>query len=798
MSTNPVTILSDWSTKKEYRTECELEEWCRHTGRSRFLAGNWEAGAAGFLSDLLMENYQQGLSVCYQHNAGKPGKLAAVWDYIPSEDAFVELSAEAFSYVLNRIDDGGPYYLIAGGLGSRLEYKLWRNHPLWGQSWHLKGISLAIADDTDMLCVMRSIANEKFGMTEGYKPMTKAERELLGAYFIECIADTTGLIEVTARPQGGKKLVRYVEPTSTYMDFLRNWKDSPMGYRPIYVPMIAPPRDYTDMVNGGYYSITTSCFKRDSSKFALKDWTHNQKLFDVINYLQSIPFKFDWPQIEIAKELWRYGHTVGKLPKREPMTKPVEWKYGSAKRFFTDFFKYKQDQRKNGDRTRFLNALITAEKLKDANRLWFVWFMDNRGRLYSRSGQINYIFSSLYRAMLKFDESSLIKGREREMAWAIGGAVGIEPDATARNDYLMECGGRIAEVGRDPLGCVPYWDTLKDPWKFIQLAKDWASYVDNEDARTSTPFQLDQTCSGFGHLACLTRDQRLAESVCVVGTERTDLYKIVSDLTESQVRMKLEEAIHTGDEHTEALARCWLGFWPDRSMFKAATMPVVYGRAYVTLSLIVGQYLRDELKHFKYGDLRIVELGNWLAAIIHLVTQDYLPGAGDLGRWLKACGEIQIAAGQAAHWITPNGLLVTCKEMIKTRKDYVLQTGARRVRLAQYVDDNATLNPRVKASRIAADFIHSMDATFCQNVVLRWKETGRPIVTVHDCFATTLEHVPALHELLLDEWHQFYQTDWLSAHRSMVMIETGAKVPEPPIIGDLALNDIGENPHLFS
>jgi DNA-directed RNA polymerase len=479
------------------------------------------------------------------------------------------------------------------------------------------------------------------------------------------------------------------------------------------------------------------------------------------------------------------------------MKEPLEWKYGSAQRFFADFFKYKQDKKKNGDRTRFINALITADRLVDAGRLWFVWFMDNRGRLYSRSGQINYIFSSLYRAMLKFDESCPIKGRETEMAWAIGGAVGIEPDSTARNDYLMECGERIAEVGRDPLGNVPYWDTLKDPWKFIQLARDWASYVDDEDARTSTPYQLDQTCSGFGHLACLTRDQRLAENVCIVGTDRRDLYKTISDLTEIQVRMKLEEAIHTGDEHTQALAKCWLGFWPDRSMFKAATMPVVYGRAYVTLSLIVGQYLRDELKHFKYGDLRIVELGNWLAGIIHTVTKDYLPGAGDLGRWLKLCGEQQLAIGQPPHWITPNGLVVTCKEMIKVKRKVSLRTGSKSVVLRQFVEEGATLNTRVKASRIAADFIHSMDAAFCQNVILRWKETGRPIVTVHDCFATTLEHVPALHELLLDEWHKFYQTDWLSAHRSMVMIETGARIPEPPIVGDLELAEVGSNPFLF-
>ena len=749
-----------------------------------------------------MQQYQQGLEDCYDVNErlsgrGKAGKAAKVWDYIPNKKAFVGLSTEAFSYVLGSCVEEVHYSKVALKLGSRLEYQLWKNHPLWGNSWHLKGIKLAMCDDTDMACVMRSVGNKQFKLAGDYKPMTKAERVILGSYFILTIAETTGLIIKASRRLNNTRIMSVLQPSPLLSEFLSNWKESWLSYRPMYVPMIAPPRPYTDLADGGYYSIRTSCFKIYTEKYAETMGRADEKPHNTINYLQSIPFRLDNEQIEIAKHLWEQNISIGKLPRRTKAEKPRDYHYGTNREFWQAYFAYKVDKRQDGERTRFLNALITADRLKDAEKIYYVWFLDHRGRAYSRSGQINYLSSSFYRSMLRFDQTAPIKGYEDDFAYAVGDALGLPANRETRISYFNDVRESIERVGENPIDNMPYWEGLKDPWKFLQLARDWAEYRKDETFRTGIVFQLDQTCSGFGHLACLTRDARLAEMVCVTGTERGDIYQAVSNLCLNNVKDKLEIAYRDGDDKTVKMAECWLGHWPDRKLFKTVTMPVVYGRAHSTVMINVGQYLRDEIRHFLIGDLRIVELGTWLSSIISKETTKLLPNVGALGQWLKLLANTQLECGASPHWWTPDGYRVNCDSYIKATCEGIVTTAAGPTRMHLPEPEKNTLTRKVKAPKMVADYVHSMDAAFLRFFVDRWSRYEKPIVTVHDCFGTTLDNVGYLHQELSRAWRDFYQYDHLSGHMTDVLMEAGRKLPAPPIVGDLMLSQIGKNPHLF-
>ena len=87
----------------------------------------------------------------------------------------------------------------------------------------------------------------------------------------------------------------------------------------------------------------------------------NECVLGSLNYLQSIPFKFNHEQIALQREVWDLGHEIGALPCRERMEKPMNRKLMSEgmdpTEYWNLYWKWKGDQRANTQRTHFINSL---------------------------------------------------------------------------------------------------------------------------------------------------------------------------------------------------------------------------------------------------------------------------------------------------------------------------------------------------------------------------------------------------------------------------------------------------------
>lgn len=786
------------AVKQPPQPQLALEEWCRSTGASRVLRDGWQKGASGTIIQRLANLYLQKVQEIYEKSKHSPGRQRHIWALMHSTEAVKHVALESFAYLLGNLNDERPYNQICTVIGKRAEYVLWLTHPSWGKGLHLQGLRLASNNDLSMGLIRKRLRDKGFRKAAAYRELSHVERAALGAFFVECVAESTRMLEiyVTTRFRKTVKMVRY---SQLYWDYLKRWREAAVLFRPLYMPMIQPPRPWPGHTGGGYLSIGSTV-----STVAWERWPEVSKrmlpcVLNSINLLQDQAYQLDHAQVALTEACWNLGHEIGALPKRDRISEPVDAEFREQglgpSAYWKAVWKWKSDQRKDSQRSRFINALIAYHRLEEAPAIWFVWHMDHRGRLYSRGAQLNIQGPDHLRCMTQFQERSPIKGHEKAFAWSLGEAVGTAPHPQDRLNYLELMSPVLARVGGDPLGNVGYWEQAKEPWRLIQLCRDWFHYTQDPSYCSGTIHWLDQTCSGWGHVACLTGDGILAQYTNVIGSKPADLYLGIGRLVETRIRWQCEQ------EHPENKLKAyhwWREHQIPRSLWKKTLMPVIYGRSYLSLAEAIKIYLRDEVGDFLTDEgLRVLDLALVLATTVNAVVAEALPHVKGLSRWLTHLSNLQIDAGLRPYWFTPNGMAIESYQSATERDTIELNLAKRTIRVN--LSDNSGCKPdkRKTARKLVPDYIHSMDAAFLQRFVSHWGTYKHPISTIHDCFGTTLEHVETLQSELNDQWHRFYSVDWLTKHQGMVESLVGQEVLAPPIIGTLDRSRIGENSYLF-
>lgn len=782
-----------------YAEQTELESWCKSTGAGRVLSGKWEQGAAGALGNHLSRLYLKEVLETYRRSKTQPGRQALIWELMHDEKAVVQVALESLFYLLGNLHEERSYNQVCSQLGKRAEYALWLTHPVWKHSWHLKGIRLASNGDMDMKLLVKRLKDKGFAKAALYRPLSNVERIALGAFFVECVAQCTHLIGIDVRGTG-KKRRKTIHLTQIYWDFLRQWRQNIVMFRPLYMPMVTPPRPYTEANDGGYETIRCPVSTVDPALFHRQFRRAKPGILQALNTLQAQPYCLDHAVVDLQRSCWELGHEVGDLPKRDRMSRPIDREFKFAglgpEAYWQAHWAYKADRRKDPLRSRFVNGLIAYERVKAFTNLYLVHFLDHRGRIYSRGAQLNIQGGEVYRSSFKLAAQGPMKGHERGFAWSLGEAMGLPPLHETRTRYLQEHSTTIRQVGMDPLGYVAFWAEQKEPWRFIQLCRDWAQYMDDPGYTTGTIHWLDQTSSGYGHAACLMLDRQLAKFTNVIGDKPADLYTGAGLVTEARLKMLLRDE---EDEKRRQILQWWLDFKPTRKLWKQVFMPLVYGSTFMGMKDVITLYLREELANFRTEEgLRVVELATVLASEAMKVSKEVMPGVLDLQRWLTQLAKIQMKKEFRPHWYTPDGLLVEVFHSRTSLDEIKLVLTNRTVRIAARTNEGAPIDPRRSAAGIAAHFVHSQDGAFLRKFVNHWAGYGHPISTVHDCFGTTVDKVETMRAELNDQWARFYSQDYLTFLRGYVAALTELEVPAPPKVGDLDRNEIGENPFLFS
>ena len=734
----------------------------------------------------------------YERGKKHGGKHGAIWSLFANEENVKQVALEALFQLFGSAESRHHYNSLAGAIAKRAEYVLWLNHPDM-EGWHLQGLRLASSNDLGMKNMMARLRDKGFRKAASYQALGRLERVALGAFFIEAIAASTQMFEVTITNDYRGRPFKSVKATELYWDFLKRWKRNLLLFRHVHMPMIQQPRPYTEYADGGYLTIETSWTKIPWESYPAHVRDALPCVLGAVNKLQSICFNLDIAQLSLLRWAWESGHEVGAVPSQ------VRWGFVSFNEVLAEHgrteawrrvWRVKNDRTKDAARAKMVNTFVAVDRLdgQGLNRLWWVWHADSRGRLYPRGSQINFQGPDPHRSMILFDHGAPIKGNVTEFAWAVGDAIGLPPDRAYRADWFQQHNDSVFIVGDNPQENLRLWADKKKPWRYVQLCREWRRYIADPGYITRVPFQLDQTTSGYGHVACLTRDARLAEWSNVTGHAPSDLYTRVGDIVKKLTRESYDKC---GDELTKKYLSWWLENWPTRSLLKKAIMPIIYGRRYLSMQHEIAEHLVAQFCHSQSPEgYQAMALASVLARQILLGAGQSLPNVLELSRWLNRAGSALIRQGIRPYWYTPNGLKVESYSSLTRKKAMRLVLSGKTVKIQVRDGDGEPLAGKV--SHLAADYVHSMDAAFLQRFVHDWPHQ---IVTVHDCFATTLDKVGQMRSDLNTCFNRFYQRDYLYEHWR----ETAGymlNLPQPPSLASdrqaLDVRRIGENPFLFT
>jgi len=779
-----------------YQTEVALEQWSRALGYERSLNAGWERAAGGVLLNALAGEYVAYLKEIIKRSRYSAGKFGHLNEYLQDEDTVIQCGLWTLTFLLGNTYDEIKHAKLCGMIGAKCEYIAWLNHPHWKGSWHLSGLGFANGGDLGMEAIKKLMTSQQLGVAmEKYVPLKQIERSAIGAFYVETFVEGTKMAELYVKKSINQhaKMLRY---TDAYWKFLANYKQSMSLFRAAYMPMVITPNPYQNWADGGYCSIASAV-----STVPVETWPeHIRKaqpcVLGAINRLQCEPLAFDPVVPALVAQAWERGHRIGSLPKRECMAEPIKFKESNLA-FAKRIFQWKADCRSNGMRAKYVNFAIAKQKLDEiSDQFFLVWHMDHRGRLYSRGSQINYLGSDWARQSIDFATKALVRGNEDELMFAIAQSCGEKGImGNQLREWFESKKNLVNEVGADPHGTIGLWSGIKEPWRFVKLAVDYYQAGKDPEYKTGTPFQLDQTTSGYGHLACLTRDEWLADLTNITGDEMMDLYLGIGEIVMDRVHADIDTE---QDPKRLAALKWWRDHEPGRALFKTCIMPMIYGATYISVNDAVSAYLKNELSCFVDDEgLRVGDISYVMAQYIYYSAKESLPQLRALGNWLTKIATAMIDAGYRPHWHTPNGLRVESYATVRNIKDeVVLYISNRSITIRPQVSDHPDSKGRVKPGRqLAADFVHSYDAAFLQRFVYSWYH---PIVTVHDCFATTIDKAGLMRRELNEQWSRFYSVDHLTQYWGYASIKTARELPPPPIVGTLKTIDIGSNPYLFS
>lgn len=640
----------------------------------------------------------------------------------------------------------------------------------------------------------RRITDPKLLATMGIKRgrWTTADRFELGALLLDLIASSTGLIQIVG-VRRGSRAGREVRPTA---DALAALKASAPRQQPAKrLPMLEPPRPWEGFTGGGHRTNRRPLIA-GAMHLAGVDLGPQRA---AVNQLQRQRIMVDGELVRLQRQAWEHGIDGLFRVKREPLMPPPRpsERVGAAafKAWREAVVDAQLDQRQNRPlRLRIERGLATLESMAPGP-CWFAYEMDWRGRIYTANREATHQGPDHEKAAIQLSGTQAGAGGFEWMLRAAAGHWGIRGTWDQRLRWGRDNLQLLTGAAEAPLERVELWRDAADPWQFLQLCRGIRSWLADPMAPLGCLVRLDQHASGMGILAALTRDATLAAATRITGDSPVDLYDSIAAGVTHRLRLDLE----AGPPHLQRLAAIWLELGISRSLMKMPAMTTVYGAGFWSCSDWLALQLETSIGSLEPNQIeaRLVKPSQYLARHVGAELRARLATCAAVRSWLRATSKAVVSAGQPVRWVTPTGLPVEMGEELERRgRVQTAVSGSRR-----WASTRATpgeLSARATARGITANLVHSFDAAFCGRIISRAGEQGIELLTNHDCFAVVPGHAEALHRLLHGELANLYRVNWLPRLAGQIASSAGVEVPAPPMVGDLRVRSIGQNPYAFS
>lgn len=693
--------------------------------------------------------------------------------------------------------------------------------------------------------------------------------KLLDIFANNILLDGRPLIEAknTRSSNLSVNTVSTIRATDALEKWVSEYKEVMSSLSPAFEPCVVPPRPWVNASDGGYHT------KKVASRLPLvkvKDRKHLKKfygsdkmpkVYQAVNKLQRVEWEVNKDVLAVADKIRALGLPLG-LPSMDKEEKPVcpvpaiyselrgkelmqcldedqqeefkEWKQATVSY-------YASEQKRRADVREAIATIDQANRFKEFERIYFVYTLDFRSRVYSRSNLISPQGGDLQKALVRFHKAEKL-GKTGAYWLKVHGANLWEWDKDEMDDRVSQCETEeftemCRDIAADPL-TFKEWLNADKPWQFLAWCFEYSEYLDwidnghNEaDFKSKTAVAMDGSCSGIQHYSAMLRDPIGGAAVNLVPSDRPqDIYRSVAELVTEWMEAIIDSKEGDFPYWTDIqdkfgavkgykMAEEWLRIQINRNLTKKPVMTLPYGSSQLTCRQTVSDYLVDmQQKMDNKARLSGHKLGKF-----HQFTK----AGGDLpleeGKsfatsfiW-KAIGHVVVAARAAMKFIkkvthqvaeenkplvyeTPLGFTVyqALYEQSDDRQVFTSMMGGCKFKVKE--DTNVIDVARMK-SACAPNFVHSMDASHLMLAVCYFDNAGiESIAVIHDSFGTHAGKTELLRDNLSGSFVDMYQehdvlqefVDYIEKDM-MIVVEA-----EMPAKGELDLEVVRDSIYCFA
>ncbi|KAA3452702.1 DNA-dependent RNA polymerase [Mesorhizobium sp. SARCC-RB16n] len=658
----------------------------------------------------------------------------------------------------------------------------------------------------------------------------------LGIRLVELFAENTGLIMIQQAHEGGDKNA----PKDQYLVHLSEramaWIDQSIRggqhLYPDFLPMLVPPKDWTGLSGGGYYTDLDRPLKlvRRASKKQfellkrkLAETQHRGVLLRGLNAIQRTPWQINQRVLDVMTVMAKTNEGIaglvpGDSPKPDrpigipedvdPKTLPPhqqkqlqEWKW-AARDVYTENLQLRQD------RLHQETLFGLAQRFRDERAIYFPHNLDFRGRAYPVPLVMHPQAGDPVKALLRFAEGKPL-GADGARWLAIHGANTFGVDKVSfdeRVKWVDENHTRIISCARDPFED-RWWTEADKPWCFLAFCFEYRDYINGlgrTDFVSHLPIALDGSCNGLQHFSAMLLDAVGGRAVNLIPAKKPqDIYQVVADRVMEQLRAILSTEGMNAERGRWAYE--WLTMGIDRKVTKRPVMVLPYGGTPRSCLKYVDEAVKAKIaggyKHNLGDDLK--KAIGFLSSIIWDSIGDVVIAAREAMGWLQKTARTIAKVNLPMHWETPSGF-VAYQGYVNFKSRQIETKIAGKLVKPRVYEETDLIDVSKQATSISPNFVHSMDASAMILTVDELAAKGlTDFAMIHDSYGTHACNTTLLASTLRKVFVEMYQGDPLTKLRDQLVLQSlvapdiGA-FEELPSKGDLDLSQVTKSDFFFA
>jgi DNA-directed RNA polymerase len=621
----------------------------------------------------------------------------------------------------------------------------------------------------------------------------------LGIRLVELFGENTGLTVIQQAHEGGDKNA----PKDQYLVHLSEramaWIDQSLRggehLFPDFLPMLVPPKDWTGLSGGGYYTdldrplqLVRRASKKQFEllKRKLSEAQHKSALLKGLNAIQRTPWQINQPVLDVMKVLAKSNEGIaglvpGDSPKPDrPAGVPEDAKIIDLPPHLQKQFKewkwaardvYSLNLQLRQDRLHQETMLGLAERFSAEGAIYFPHNLDFRGRAYPVPLVLHPQGSDPVKGLLRFAEGKPL-GHDGERWLAIHGANTYGVDKVSfdeRVQWVEDNEAAIMRCAADPLGDL-WWTEADKPWCFLAFCFEWNEWAGGHYQDTFVshlPIALDGSCNGLQHFSAMLLDAVGGRAVNLIPAAKPqDIYQVVADRVMEQLR-QIVSTVGTVAEQGR-WAHEWLTMGIDRKITKRPVMVLPYGGTPRSCLKYVDEAVKAKIaagyKHNLGDDLK--KAIGFLSSLVWDSIGDVVIAAREAMGWLQKTARMMAKENLPMYWTTPSGFVAYQGYLDMKSRRIDTKIAGRLVRMRAY-EETDKIDVSKQATSSSPNNVHSMDASAMILTVAELADRGLTyFAMIHDSYGTHACNTTLLAATLRKVFVEMYREDPLTKLRA--------------------------------